>query len=173
MLVARLAIDDRAGTFRALAETELDRSYRLASVLLGDVSEGEDATHDAFLRAWHGWSSLRDRSSFGPWFSQILVNVCRDRLRRRGRSVTVSELPDRPVESAGWDPEREVLLQALGRLNADQRTVVVLRFYADRPLEEIARLTGARLGTVKSRLHHGLRALRAAYDAIERREDDR
>ena len=56
----------------------------------------------------------------------------------------------------------------LAQLPADQRLAVALRYFGDRSLEEIAELTGERLGTVKSRLHYGLLALRAAYDAAGR-----
>ena len=171
------SLRNRSRQFRDLAESELDGSYRFAMVLLGDAAEAEDATHDAFVRAWRGWDSLREPEKFRSWFSQILVNVCRDRLRRRVRAVSMAEVPDTAVpdrfRSLSYDPEREQLLQALGSLPAEQRTVVVLRFYADQPLDEIARLTASRVGTVKSRLHHALRALRAAYDAIERREGGR
>jgi RNA polymerase sigma factor (sigma-70 family) len=64
--------------------------------------------------------------------------------------------------------EREALLAALASLNPDQRIVIVFRFYLDLPLEAIAERTGAPLGTVKTRLHHGVRRMRAAYDAAER-----
>jgi RNA polymerase sigma-70 factor (ECF subfamily) len=68
--------------------------------------------------------------------------------------------------------EREALAGALTALSPDHRLVIVLRFYADLSLEQIAERTGERLGTVKSRLHYALEALRAAYDAASR-EDSR
>ena len=74
--------EDRSATFEALARTNLDASYRLAALILRDPVEAQDATHDAFLQAWQKWSSLRDVDRFDAWFGRILVNVCRDRLRR-------------------------------------------------------------------------------------------
>ena len=71
--------------FRALAAGELDRAYRLAGLLMGDATEAEDATQEALLRAWTSLGSLRDPAGFQAWFDRILVNICRDRLRRRGR----------------------------------------------------------------------------------------
>jgi RNA polymerase sigma-70 factor (ECF subfamily) len=64
--------------------------------------------------------------------------------------------------------EREALAGALAELSPDHRLVIVLRFYADLSLEQISARTGERLGTVKSRLHYALEALRAAYDAGSR-----
>src|SRR3954453_10171659 len=74
-----------------LAGGELDRAYRLAGLILADQNEAQDATQDALLRAWRSAASLRDPAGFQAWFDTILVNVCRDRLRRRGtvRLLTV------------------------------------------------------------------------------------
>ena len=79
---------ERAAAFSDLAERHLADSYRLASLILGDRDEAQDATHDAFVAAWKSWGSLRDPARFEAWFGRILVNVCRDRLRHRRRHGT-------------------------------------------------------------------------------------
>lgn len=100
---------------------------------------------------------------FGAWFDRILVNGCRDRLRRRN---VVRFIPmDAGIDSVGGDPfqtflERDSLLAGLARLTPDERIVVVLRFWADLPLDAIADRLGWPLGTVKSRLHRALQRLR-------------
>jgi RNA polymerase sigma-70 factor, ECF subfamily len=163
--------EDRAAAFARLADRHLARSYRLASVLLGGELEAQDAVQDAAVAAWARFGSLRERERFDAWFDRILVNGCRDRLRRRGRVqvVDLAVAPERATPDAtGGIAEREALRAALARLSPDQRTVVVLRYFADLSLEEIAEHTGERLGTVKSRLHYGVEALRAAYDAAAR-----
>ena len=76
---------DRAAAFSELAERHLADSYRLAALILGERADAEDATQDAFVAAWKSWSSLRDPAHFEAWFGRILVNVCRDRLRRSRR----------------------------------------------------------------------------------------
>jgi RNA polymerase sigma-70 factor (ECF subfamily) len=163
--------EDRATAFARLADRHLARSYRLASVILGGELEAQDAVQDAAAAAWERFGSLRERDRFDAWFDRILVNGCRDRLRRRGRTrvVDLEAAPERRVPDAtGGIAEREAIRDALDRLPVDQRTVVVLRYFADLSLEEIAERTGERPGTVKSRLHYGIEALRAAYDAAER-----
>ena len=70
---------DRATTFATLADGHLDEAYRLARLIVGDASEAEDATHDAFVAAWRGWGRLRDPGRFDAWFGRILVNTCRNR----------------------------------------------------------------------------------------------
>jgi RNA polymerase sigma-70 factor (ECF subfamily) len=163
--------DERADAFAALADRHLARAYRLASVILGDELEGQDAVQDAAVAAWERFSDLRDRERFDAWFDRILVNGCRDRLRRRGR-VRLIDMAGAPEpgspDGSGSVAERDALRGALAGLSPEHRVTVVLRYYGDLSLDEIAERTGERLGTVKSRLHYGLGALRAAYDAASR-----
>jgi len=160
----------REAAFTQLVSRELGAAYRVASVLLGDAAEAEDATQDALVRAWQHWDDLADLDRAGAWFGRILVNVCRDRLRAR-RTVRVRWLPEAGSTDATREySERDAVWHALAGLSADHRIVIVLRYYLDLSLEAIAERTGAPLGTVKSRLHHALSAARAAYDAQERVE---
>lgn len=161
---------ERRVAFERLTQGRLDRTYRLAAVLLGDPDEAQDAVHDAAEQAWNDLDSLRDQARFDAWFDAIVVHRCRDRLRRRRiRPLFVGDPPDRP----GPDPlagsvERDALARVLARLDVDHRIVVILRYGSDLTVGEIAQRTGEREGTVKSRLHYALRRLRAAYDAAER-----
>ena len=149
--------------FLHLAGSELDRAYRLAGFLLGDARDAEDATQDALIRAWRSMGSLRDPAGFQPWFDRILVNVCRDRLRRRKR---IRFIPlDGAVERTGaGDPfgavlDRDDALARLRVLDPDERIVVVLHFWADLTLAGIAERLGWPIGTVKSRLHRALETM--------------
>jgi len=166
------AADDRRANFLAGARPALDRAYRLAGLLLGNAHEAEDAVQDALIVAWRSIDTLREADRFGAWFDRILVNGCRDRLRRRNivRFIPIDGEP----EPAGHDPfksfiERDALLAGLGGLTADERIVVVLRFWADLPLEGIAERLRLPTGTVKSRLHRALGRLRA--DLSQDREE--
>jgi len=77
--------DPRVAQFRELADRRINLAYGLAYAILRDRADAQDATHDAFIRAWDKWGSLHDVSRFEAWFDRILVNVCRNRLRRRSR----------------------------------------------------------------------------------------
>jgi RNA polymerase sigma-70 factor (ECF subfamily) len=140
----------------------LDRAYRLAGLLLGSGPDAEDVVQDACVRAWQSAGSLRERSAFTAWFDRILVNICRDRIRRRGR-IGFVDIEDHDMPAA--DPFQAILahdslLRTIGSLDADERAVVVLHYWADLPLTEIASRLGWRLGTVKSRLHRALETMR-------------
>ena len=158
----------REEAFARIVSRELTSAYRTATVLLRDPAEAEDATQDALVRAWQGWDALRDKERAGAWFGRILVNVCRDRLRARRGPVIGWRDPGSSADPSTRLDERDALEDAFARLTVEQRIVVALRFYLDLPTEAIAERTGVPPGTVKSRLHHALRALRAAYEAEER-----
>ena len=151
-------------------ERQLDAAYRLAAVILGDAGEAEDAVHDAAVSAWRSRELLRDEARFEAWFTRIVVNVCRDRLRSRSRHRVV-ELPADFAERAETHGRADVLdalatRDAIGRsfavLEPDERIVLVLRFWRDLSVDAIAERTGIPSGTVKSRLHHALGRLRTA-----------
>jgi RNA polymerase sigma-70 factor (ECF subfamily) len=161
------AADERAVAFRRSLDGALDDAYRRAAVILANRIEAEDAVHDAAERAWRSWASLRDARQFEAWFARILLNVCRDRLRRR-RRVAVVEVSGEPPETEDAAStvafrrvdDRARMLDALAGLSADERIAITLRYEADLSVPEIARLTGAPEGTIKARLHRALGRLR-------------
>ncbi len=165
---------ERADAFHRLVGPRLDRAYGLAWHLLGNATDAEDACQEALLAAWSAWPRLRDRGRFDAWFERIVVNTCLEHLRRRSRRSQVP-LPDEP-SIAGRDPfagpiERDAIGQALGRLSAEQRVVIVLRYWADLPTDAIAERLGLPSGTVRSRLHYALGALRAELAPKEIRDE--
>ena len=148
--------------FVRLIVRHLDDCYKLAGYLLGDGGEAEDAVQEALGRAWRAWPRMRDPGSVGPWLDRIVANVCKTRIgaRRRVRSVSLTD----ELGVTASDPFRATLARdqvgrALDRLSPEQRVVVVLRYWRDMPLEQIATRLDVPLGTVKSRLFYALRLL--------------
>jgi len=161
---------ERGRAFRRLADSNLDAAYRLARAILRDPGEAQDATHDAFLQAWRKWSTLRDPGRFEQWFDRILVNSCRNRLRRthRWQATDISA----EVAIASGDPfgqahDRDVIGAALATLSAEHRVVVALRYYRDLSIDEIASRLAIPAGTVQSRLHYALERLHLAIDTAD------
>ncbi|CAN5595437.1 N/A [soil metagenome] len=156
----------RVEAFQALAERHLFESYQLANAILAQPMDAQDAVQDAFLEAWEGWSSIREPGSLEPWFRRILVNVCRDRLRRAARRLTV-DMDAIDAEGLG-SPDgttavhaRDQVERALTGLGPDDRVVLALRYYRDLRIEDIAAILGVPPGTVTSRLHRAHLRLRA------------
>ncbi|HEX2754766.1 MAG TPA: sigma-70 family RNA polymerase sigma factor [Candidatus Limnocylindrales bacterium] len=173
--IGRGRVTAETASFAALVEGQLDRAFRLATVILGSAIEAEDAVADAALAAWRSRGDLRKTDRFEAWFGRILVNVCRDRLRSRRRRP-VTEMPaseiggGRLTEAADFRDgvhARDAMSRAFETLEPDERIVLVLRFWHDLTVEAIADRVGIPAGTVKSRLHHATARLRAALAAME------
>jgi len=162
--------------FSPLVIRHTTRLYNLALRLLGNSEEAEDATQEAFLRAYAHLAAFRGSASFASWLYRIMLNVCRDQLRRR-------QVRERTVELARvdhlWsdehytvDPERVVLAlenrqvieQALYRLPAKYRATLLLHELDGLTLTEIADLLHTPLPTVKSRLQRARMALVTMLD---------
>jgi RNA polymerase sigma-70 factor, ECF subfamily len=150
-----------------LADGALSGAYRLAAHILSDRTDAEDAVQEALVLAWRGWPRLRNADRFGAWFDRILVNVCYERLRGRKRSrsdVLTPETGDKPGDPFAATIARDAIGRALHALTPEQRIVVVLRYWRDLSIEEIADRVRAPSGTVRSRLHYGLRTLRSEIE---------
>jgi RNA polymerase sigma-70 factor (ECF subfamily) len=162
----------RAAAFSMLLDGCLDRSFRLAAVILGDREDAEDALSDAALRAWQHLSSLREPARFDAWFTRIVVNVCRDRLHRRSSDrraqLPLGREPADAEDAIGDFIERAALRDALAALTPEHRAVVALHHLEGLTDEQVAGQLDLPVGTVKSRLHYAMHELRAAYDAALR-----
>lgn len=172
LTVAQQEVRDSASfDYVRAARAEVNDAYRLAGYLLGDAADAQDAVQDALIKAWRSWPSLRDPDAFEPWFRRILVNVCRDRMRRH-RTLHMEAL-DAAGEVESDDTFASMLVEdevagAVARLAPDHRIVIALRFWRDLTLEQVAQTLDLPLGTVKSRLHYALHALRSELNGIER-----
>jgi RNA polymerase sigma factor (sigma-70 family) len=160
---------------RRLLVARIDDAYRLATFILHDRPAAEDAVQEAALLAWDRRRTLRDSAAAEGWFTRIVVNVCRDELRRRARRpvVTALDLDADTGEDVSRGPAADPpdLGPALGRLTPDEQSLLALRFGRDLTVPEIATQLQVPEGTVKSRLHTTLQHLRAALDAERRSEE--
>jgi RNA polymerase sigma-70 factor (ECF subfamily) len=167
------SVADKGAAFRQLADEHLDASYGLASAILRDPAEAQDAVHDAFLTAWRRWDTLRDPAKFPWWFRRIVVNTCRDRLRHVTRHPTTT-LPAEPGITTG-DPtgivhDHAELDRAFAVLSADDKVIIILRYFLDLPTDDIAALLDIRPGTVGSRLNRAQARLRATLTEADQAE---
>ena len=171
-LVERAMNGDR-DAFGVLASRSLRRLVGTAGLILRSHGAADDVAQEALIRAWRDLPTLRDPDRFEGWLYRVLVRACHDHWRRQGSRPTPRGLGDsRPLTVA--DPadavvDRAAIDAALARLTPDQRTVLVLRYYLDLTLDDIADAVGVPVGTVKSRIHRSLDAMQAAMAAEARR----
>lgn len=156
--------------FAALATDAADRLYAIAWRILRDVELARDAVQAAHLAAWRDLRSLRDVERFDAWQYRLLVRACYVEARHRRRQGALRAIPMAAAVSVDPSPgvaDQDELERAFQRLTPEQRTVVVLHFYADLPLTEIAVAVGIPPGTARSRLHYALGRLRGALDRAD------
>ena len=138
-----------------LYERRFPPMVRLAHLITGSNAVAADLVQDAFLKVAPRLDAIDTPDAY---LRTVVVNECRSWLRRR--EVERRHAPEVASEHAALPPEVDEIWQALAGLSERQRAALVLRFYEDLPLEEIARTLGCRLGTAKSLVHRGLAALK-------------
>jgi RNA polymerase sigma-70 factor (ECF subfamily) len=164
-LVARAAGGDR-NAFAALIAPRVDRAVRTARAILGSDAEAHDAAQEALVSAWVNLPRLRDVSRFDAWLHRLLVNECREALRRRRRSLEIQADADATSgDFARGSIETASVRAAFGRISVEHRTILLLHHLHGLPLDELARHLAVPVGTAKSRLFHARRALERALEA--------
>ncbi len=157
----------------ALFEEYRGLVYHTAYLMFENSHDAEDALQEVFLQVFRSLDTYDPtQAAFSTWLHRVTVNYCLSRWRvsRRARSVSLSQI-DPLVAHPADDPlaalaATEQASRLLGDLNADQRTIVILRFYWDLSYREIATITGVELGTVQSRLNRALKKMRSAMQAM-------
>ncbi|HHX85517.1 MAG TPA: RNA polymerase sigma factor SigE [Actinomycetales bacterium] len=150
-----------------------DRVYRLAFRLCGNAHDAEDITQEAFIRVFRSLDRYKP-GTFEGWMHRIVTNLFLDMARRRAR-IRFEALPEdaERVPGRARSPEQvlaeetfdPVLQTALDNLSPEFRAAVVLCDIEDLSYEEVGRILGVKMGTVRSRIHRGRAALRAELEA--------
>lgn len=165
-LVLRSQIGDEAA-FRELLESFGPRLLLyIRKMLESSPEQVEDAAQDIWIAIFRGLPGLREANKFRAW----AFRIARDRIYReyRRRKIPTQQLEDEHLETLPQPAEisldAEELHRGLHFIPPEQREVLVLRFFEELSYEEIARVTGCTLGTVRSRIHYAKRALRNALE---------
>lgn len=153
-----------------LFEDYYDRVYRAAFLVVFDRELASDATQEAFLRAFKKMDTLKDKSKFGAWICTIVVNICKDMLRKiivdRQKNISIYDLdgnikeyihelsdfniPDIVYENIEL---RQELEQCINEQDIDIKTIINLKYYQDCTYDEISVIMDIKEGTVKSKLY--------------------
>jgi RNA polymerase sigma-70 factor (sigma-E family) len=153
-----------------LAQSARPTLVRIAHSVTGCREDAEDAVQSSFLKAMAAWPRVATQEEWRKqaYVRKIVVNTCRSGWRKWGARVVVGEMPELSQAPAveAFD-DRALIHQALARLPARQREVLMLRYYADLSEAEIAQRLGCAPGTVKSSAARGLRAMRAMLPEFE------
>ncbi len=168
-----------ADAFCHLIEPLQTRLLRQASALSGDLSAAEDLVAETLVEAWKSLARYDESCRFSTWLYAILLHRHQKwRRRARSRPVALAWLPfferdpllakqenvpspePSPAEDAARNENSALLRECVARLSEKHRQIILLRFFEDASLPDMARVLGCPVGTVKSRLHHALEKLR-------------
>ena len=146
-------------------------AYRLAIGMLLDHGEAEDVVQEAATLAWRRRSQLRRDRPFAPWFLAIVANRCRDRHRSRWwQTVKVDHFSDRVLGSSSDRLADLDLRSALRSLSPRVRAAVVLRYWVDLPIHDVAKALGCSDAAAETRIRRGLHQLRPILQPLEDRQ---
>ncbi|WP_060205522.1 RNA polymerase sigma factor SigW [Sporosarcina koreensis] len=152
------------------------RLYHVCYRMLGNSQEAEDIAQEAFVRAYVNIHTYDQKRKFSTWLFRIATNLCIDRIRKKkpdyyldatvpgtdglnmySQIAAQGDLPEEEVERM---EEQDRVQYEIGRLPEKYRTVIILRYMEELPLQEISDILELPLGTVKTRVHRGREALR-------------
>lgn len=170
LLVRRLLLGDHEA-FDCIYEKYSTELYRTAYLMLRNQQDAEDAVQETFVKLWRRKESIRKPESLRFWLLRSLSDTARDALRRRKREVPEEEIQDfaeQRFDRENGDFTAEVLSSSemeniLSLLTPNARRVVVLYYFNELSVKEIAQLLGQPEGTVKSRLFHARQRLKQAF----------
>ena len=147
--------NNTAETEQILTEN-YERYYRLAYSYMRNEDDALDVVQESAYRAIRDCRKVRNKDYLSTWIYRIVVNTALDMLRRKKKENITEELPEIPVEDQYQDLE---LRTVLNQLDDKSRTIILLRYFEDLKLEDIADIVGDNLNTVKARLYRSLKRL--------------
>ena len=169
--------------FKTLIRRYQNRVYSAAYRILGNAEEAEEVVQDTFVKVHQNLEKFKDQANFASWLFRISHNLCMDMMRIKQRRkqgfhlisfdpqasedelgpTKIGDLPDEmpnPAQLLDSEEQGQVIADSITKLPDYQRTVLVLHDLEGFSYQEIAEITGASIGTVRSRLHYGRLKLR-------------
>lgn len=155
-IASLLASGRRTEAFEALLLAYQDKVFRLCYSMLGDGAQAEDAAQESFLRIWKSMDRYRGESALGTWIFSITRNVCLTAISKRAWSAPIEAAERRAPDPP--DRQRDIL-RLVRQLPDNYRQVVMLFYMEGRSYDEVARMLGVPVGTVKTHLHRARQQL--------------
>lgn len=150
-------------------------AYNIAYKMLGCEEDAKDAAQEALIKVYKNLKSFKGDSSFSTWLYRIVMNTCKDELRKKKSTTSIDETYEEDdgnvklqLESSTYNPVveyerkevKEKLNKALSKLPEQNKSVLILRDVYGYSYEEICQIEGSPIGTVKSRINRGRKLLR-------------
>ncbi|MEG6616085.1 sigma-70 family RNA polymerase sigma factor [Peptococcaceae bacterium 1198_IL3148] len=159
-ILVKKAVKGDPTAFIKLCQRYQGLMYKTAYGILGNEHDAADAIQETLLKSYRDIHKLRDPQQFKNWLCRILVNRCIDVVRQRQRTTPVEQiwLPDTVEHNSDIKMD---ISQAVAELDEQYRVVIVLRFFQDMTINDIAKVLNCPTGTVKSRIYRALQKMKA------------
>ena len=158
----------------AFCRLEWPRLVGSLTLYTGDRELAEELTQEALIRVCEHWTQVREAESASAWAHRVGFNLAKSQFRRRAALRRIRRLA--PAQSDAWDPDTAsdlAVREAVAALPEPQRSALVLRYFADLPVKDVALLMACPTNTVKTHTRRALTALRAAGITADSEPDRR
>lgn len=142
----------------------LDNAYRFAYSYTKNSQAAEDVVSESVIKALSAIDTLKNKEFLKTWFYRIIINTAISRIRSEQKIVYIDSKDTDIYEKTFDDYSHITLNEFIEKLDEKYKTVIILRYFEDMTLEEISKVTGENLSTVKSRLYRGLKILKTEME---------
>ena len=144
--------------FLELLQEEKVKLYKMAYIYMKNENDALDVVQETIARAYANIHTVKEEQYFATWLMRILINTALEMLRKNQKIVLLEQQPEQ--EQISTNDEKLDLLHAIEQLEEKYKTVILLRYYRDLQIKEIADLLGCPEGTVKTNVHRGIQQLK-------------
>ncbi len=146
--------------FQELIQEEKNKLYRMAYMYVKNENDALDIVQEAIYKAYISMKTLKENQYFSTWLTRILINKALDFIKKNKRVIPIDEIERFHTAEIHQMEDRIDLIDAINRLEAKYRTMVILRYYKDFTIKQIAETLDCPEGTVKTHLHRALKRLK-------------
>lgn len=144
-------------------EENKEKHYRIAYSYVRNQEDALDIIQDTIVKALKNEGSLKNKEYLGTWFCRILINTCKDYLRKQNKYISLEVVEDLAL----MQQDKEQVLdmeEAVSHLSPNEKTILLLRYYEELELKEIASAMNQNLSTVKSTLYRTVKKLKGLLE---------
>ncbi|MEV9641052.1 sigma-70 family RNA polymerase sigma factor [Mammaliicoccus sciuri] len=154
--------------FLTLIDQEKEKLYRIAFTYVKNETDALDIVQETIYKAYTSISSLKEAAYFSTWLTRILINSSLDFIRKNNKVIPIEQESLERIEShqTAFSEDKLDLLNAIDQLEEKYKTAVLLRFYQDLSVKQIAKILECPEGTVKTNLHRAINKLRTTFKEV-------
>ncbi|MBY0223217.1 MULTISPECIES: sigma-70 family RNA polymerase sigma factor [Sporosarcina] len=154
--------------FLTLIDQEKEKLYRIAFTYVKNETDALDIVQETIYKAYTSISSLKEPAYFSTWLTRILINSSLDFIRKNNKVIPIEQESLERIEShqTAFSEDKLDLLNAIDQLEEKYKTAVLLRFYQDLSVKQIAKILECPEGTVKTNLHRAINKLRTTFKEV-------